>query len=42
MVSVVILYPPKTPQNPWFSRVFRGYKKGTLTRNELTVDYLSR
>ena len=30
-----ILYPLKTPENIWFSSVFRGYKMGTLAGNGL-------
>ena len=30
-------YPLKTLENLWFSGVFRGYKMGTLGRNELMV-----
>ena len=29
------LYPLKTPENLWFSGVFRGYKMGILARNGL-------
>ena len=36
LVNVPILYPLKTPENLWFSGVFRGYKMGTLERNGLT------
>ena len=32
-----ILYPLKTPENLWFSGVFRGYKMGTLARNGLSI-----
>ena len=35
MVNVPILYPLKTPENLWFSGVFRWYKIGTLARNGL-------
>ena len=39
--NVSILYPLKTPQNLWFSGVFRGYKIGTLAKNGLTaVDFV--
>ena len=34
-VNVPILYPLKTPENQKFFGVFRGYKMGTLARNEL-------
>ena len=30
-------YPLKTPENVWFSGVFRGYKTGTFARNELQI-----
>ena len=30
-----ILYPLKTPENLWFSDVFRWYKMGTLAKNGL-------
>ena len=33
--NVTISYPLKTPENLWFSGVFRGYEIGTLARNEL-------
>ena len=33
LVNVPILYPLKTPENFWFSGVFRGYKMETLARN---------
>ena len=33
MANIAILYPLKTPENLWFSGVFRGYKMGTLARN---------
>ena len=29
LVNVPILYTLKTPQNIWFSGIFRGYKMGT-------------
>ena len=35
LVNVPILYPLKTPENLWFSGVFREYKIGTLARNRL-------
>ena len=35
LAKVPILYPLKTPENLWFSGVFRGYKIGTLARNGL-------
>ena len=35
LANVPILYPLKTPENLWFSGVFRGYKMGTLARNRL-------
>ena len=30
-----ILYPLKTPENQRFPDIFRGYKLGTVARNEL-------
>ena len=33
LANVPILCPLKTPENLWFSGVFRGYKKGTLANN---------
>ena len=30
-----ILYPLKTPESPWFSGVFKGYKMGALAKNGL-------
>ena len=35
--NVPILYPLKTPENLWFSGVFRGYELGTLARNGLML-----
>ena len=35
LANVPILYPLKTPENFWFSGIFRGYKIGTLARNGL-------
>ena len=35
LANVPILYPLKTPENLWFSGVFRGYKIGTLAGNGL-------
>ena len=35
LANVPILYPLKTPENLWFSSVFRGYKMGKLARNGL-------
>ena len=35
LANVPILYPLRTPENFWFSGVFRGYKMGTLARNGL-------
>ena len=35
LANVPILYHLKTPENLWFSGVFRGYKMGTLARNGL-------
>ena len=29
----LFLYPLKTPENLWFSGVFRGYEIGTLTKS---------
>ena len=40
LASVPILYPLKTPENLWFSGVFRGYKMGTLARNGLKMPTL--
>ena len=37
LASVPILYPLKTPENLWFSGVFRGYEMGTLARNGLML-----
>ena len=34
LANFPILYSLKTPENLWFSGVFRGYKMGTLARNE--------
>ena len=33
LANVTILYPLKTPENLWFSNVFRGYKMETLAKN---------
>ena len=35
LANVSILYPLNTPENLWFSGVFRGYKMETLTKNDL-------
>ena len=35
LATILILYPLKTPENLWFSGVFRGYKMGTSDRNGL-------
>ena len=37
LANVPISYPLKTPENLWFSGVFRGYEMGSLTRNELRI-----
>ena len=37
LVNVSILYPLKTPENLWFSGVFRGYKMGTLAGSGLNM-----
>ena len=34
---ISILYPLKTPENLWFSGIFRGYKIGILARNGLNT-----
>ena len=39
--NVPIIYPVKTPENLWFSCVFRGYKMGTLAGNGLEKCLLS-
>ena len=36
LANVPILYPLKTPENLWFSGVFKGYKMGTLARYGLS------
>ena len=33
LVNVSILYQLRTPNNPWFSSVLKGYKMETLARN---------
>ena len=33
LAYVLILYPLKTPENLWFSSVFREYKMKTLVKN---------
>ena len=35
VANVPILYRMKTPENLWFSGVFRGYKMGALAKNGL-------
>ena len=35
LANVPILYTLKTPENLWFSGVFRGYKTRALARNGL-------
>ena len=39
LTNVPISYPLKTPENFWFSGIFRGYQMGTLTRNELSSSF---
>ena len=39
--NVPILYPLKTPENQRLSRVFRGYKIGTLAKNGLISKEMS-
>ena len=41
LANVPILYPLKTPENLWFSGVFRGYKMGAFARNWFNVSFLS-
>ena len=41
LAYVPILYPLETPENLWFSGVFRGYKMGTLARNGLISELKS-
>ena len=36
--NVPFLYPLKTPENFWFSDVFRGYRNGTLVSLLLTLN----
>ena len=40
LANIPILYPLKTPENRWFSGVFKGYKIGTLATNGLKKPYL--
>ena len=40
LTSVSVLYLLKTPENLWFSGAFRGYEKGILARNELTINLI--
>ena len=35
----VPITPPNTPENLWFSGVFRGYTRGTWARNWLILDF---
>ena len=35
LANIPILYPLKTPENLWFSGVFRRYEMGTLAKNGL-------
>ena len=35
LANAPISYVLKTPENLWFSGVFRGYRMGTLARNGL-------
>ena len=37
LANIPTSYPLKTPENVWFSGVFRGYKIGTFARNELQI-----
>ena len=40
LAHVPILHPLKTPENLWFSGVFRRYKIGTLARNGLLYPFM--
>ena len=40
MANVSVLYPLKTPENLWFSGVFRGYKMVTSARNGLMIQII--
>ena len=40
--NVPILHPLKTPENLWFSGVFRGCRMGTLVRNGLSFITLAK
>ena len=35
LANIPILHPLKTPESQRFSGVFRGYKMGTIAKNEL-------
>ena len=37
LINVPIFYPLKTPENPWFSGVYRRYRMGTLAKNGLKL-----
>ena len=37
LANIPILYSLKTPENRWFSGVFRGHEMGTLVRNGLII-----
>ena len=39
LATVPISYPLKTPENLWFSLVFRGCKMGILARNGLSIRF---
>ena len=41
LANAPILYPLKTPENIWFSGVFRASKMRTLVRNGLIYVYFS-
>ena len=41
LAYVPILYPLETPENLWFSGVFKGYKMGTLAKNGLISELKS-
>ena len=36
-INVLLLYPLRPSENPWFSDVFRGFRNGTLVENGLIL-----
>lgn len=41
LANILFLYPLKTPENPWFTGAFKGWKVVTLATNGLRRDFPS-